>query len=131
MSDRWYALHRQEWIAETVRVFGFINREHIERKFGISTPQASLDLRAFQEKNPATLEYSTATKRYERAEKLAQARKTVDAYNDMIEQLQTLCDDFGCLGGEHRINWLRGRLERLRDLEATLPVSSPDRSGDA
>lgn len=123
MSERWYAQHRQEWIAETVRVFGFINREHIERKFGISTPQASLDLRAFQEKNPATLEYNTATKRYERAEKLAQARKAVVAYNDLIEQLQGLCDDFGCLGGENRINWLRSRLEQIRNLESTTPVS--------
>ena len=41
MSDRWYKTYRMEWIAETLRVFGFINREHIERKFGLSTPQVS------------------------------------------------------------------------------------------
>lgn len=44
----WFAQQRQEWIGETLRVFGFINRVHIERKFGVSTPQASMDLRTFQ-----------------------------------------------------------------------------------
>jgi ribosomal protein L7/L12 len=40
MSD-WFIRHRQDWIKETLQVFGFINREHLERKFGVSTPQAS------------------------------------------------------------------------------------------
>jgi hypothetical protein len=52
MSDTWFVRQRQEWIAETVRIFGFINREHIERKFGVSTPQASIDLAAFQTNHP-------------------------------------------------------------------------------
>ena len=65
MSDRWYFQHRQEWIAETIRVFGFINREHIERKFGLSTPQASLDLAAFQKNNPNAIIYNKTAKRYE------------------------------------------------------------------
>lgn len=61
---RWFERHRQEWIAETVRVFGYINREHIERKFGISTPQASLDLRRFQQDNPGAIKYDVINKRY-------------------------------------------------------------------
>ena len=65
MSDRWFFQHRQEWIAETIRVFGFINREHIERKFGISTPQASMDLRYFQQANPTAIRYNMSSKRYE------------------------------------------------------------------
>lgn len=65
MSERYYFLHRQEWIAETLRVFGFINREHIERKFGISTPQASIDLAAFQKNHPSAIAYNKTTKRYE------------------------------------------------------------------
>jgi hypothetical protein len=65
MSDRWFFQHRQEWIAETLRVFGFINRQHIERKFGISTPQASVDLAAFQKANPDAISYNQSTKRYE------------------------------------------------------------------
>jgi hypothetical protein len=60
----WFAAHRQEWIAETVRVFGFINREHIERKFGVSTPQASMDLREFIRANPDRIVYDKSAKRY-------------------------------------------------------------------
>ena len=66
MSDcNWFARHRQDWIAETVRIFGFINREHIERKFGVSTPQASMDLRQYQDENPGMIDYNRSTKRYE------------------------------------------------------------------
>ncbi len=53
-----------DWIAETLRVFGFINREHIERKFGVSTPQASLDLRQFQRLHPGAMTYDASVKRY-------------------------------------------------------------------
>lgn len=67
MSDRWFFRQRQDWIAETVRVFGFINRAHIERKFEISTPQASLDLQHFQKSNPGVLHYNGTAKRYEAA----------------------------------------------------------------
>jgi imidazolonepropionase-like amidohydrolase len=56
---------RQGWIAETIRVFGFINREHIERKFGVSTPQASADLASFQDRNPRAIVYNKSVKRYE------------------------------------------------------------------
>lgn len=65
MSERWFVQHRQEWIEETVRVFGFINRKHIERKFGVSTAQASLDLRVFQEAHPDAIRYNTTAKRFE------------------------------------------------------------------
>lgn len=65
MSDRWFRNHRQDWIAETLRVFGFINRFHIERKFGLSGPQASFDLQLFIKNNPGAIEYNTASKRYE------------------------------------------------------------------
>jgi hypothetical protein len=64
-EGNWFVRHRQEWIGETVRIFGFINREHIERKFGVSTPQASLDLRQYQEENPGKVEYNRSAKRYE------------------------------------------------------------------
>lgn len=65
VSDNWFVNHRQEWIAEIVRIFGFINREHLERKFGISTPQASNDLQRFQSEHPGTIEYNRSAKRYE------------------------------------------------------------------
>ncbi len=66
---RWFEQHRQEWIAETLHVFGFINREHIERKFGVSTPQASIDLQKFQRANPSRIAYDASAKRYVSTEK--------------------------------------------------------------
>ena len=60
----WFAKARQDWIEETVRVFGYINREHIEKKFGVSTPQASMDLNAFMRANPGRIVYDRSMKRY-------------------------------------------------------------------
>lgn len=60
----WCAQYRMDWIADTLRVFGFINREHLERKFGVSTPQASKDLAAFQRAHPAAMTYDVSAKRY-------------------------------------------------------------------
>lgn len=65
MSDRWFFQHRQEWIALMLRVYGFINRAHLERMFGVSTPQASADIQYFLAKNPGAMAYNSATKRYE------------------------------------------------------------------
>ena len=63
VSD-WFHNHRLEWIRETVHIFGFINREHIERKFRVSTPQASKDLRCAMERWPLLMKYDTSEKRY-------------------------------------------------------------------
>lgn len=60
----WAENYRQGWIAETLRVFGFINRTHLMRKFGISAPQAAIDFSKFQEKNPGAMTYDTSAKRY-------------------------------------------------------------------
>lgn len=57
--------YRQVWIAETLHVFGFINREHIQRKFGLSAPQVSKDLNKFLRENPGEMTYNTSAKRYE------------------------------------------------------------------
>lgn len=65
--SKWYTKHRLDWIAETVRIFGFINRKHLQKKFGISTPQASVDLRAFQKMYPRTIIYNPTLKQYELA----------------------------------------------------------------
>lgn len=61
---RWFEQHRQEWIAETLRVFGFIQRKHLMIKFGISEPQASADLQQFQKDNRKAMRYDTSEKRY-------------------------------------------------------------------
>ena len=64
---RWFEKHRIKWIAETVHIFGFINRSHIVKKFGVSIPQASYDLSKFQKDNPGVIKYNTSLKRYEKS----------------------------------------------------------------
>jgi len=60
----WFAETRLAWIKESVEIFGFINREHIQKKFGVSTPQASLDLREAMKRWPGMLAYDMKMKRY-------------------------------------------------------------------
>lgn len=60
----WFQKHRIEWIAETLRVFGFINRDHLMRKFEISRPQASADLREFMRQHHGAMIYDSHSKRY-------------------------------------------------------------------
>jgi DeoR/GlpR family transcriptional regulator of sugar metabolism len=62
----WFADQRQDWIAEMLHVYGFINRDHLMRKFGISRPQASIDLTAFQRTHPHTMRYDPTRKCYVR-----------------------------------------------------------------
>ncbi len=61
---RWFENHRQEWIAEILQIFGFINRKHLQRKFSISEPQASIDLQTFQKLNPSIIYYDVSKKCY-------------------------------------------------------------------
>lgn len=48
---------------------------------------------------------------------LKAARDRADAHNKLIEELQALGEEFGCVGGQKRTDWLRGRLEKLRAFE--------------
>jgi len=66
----WAEDYRQDWIAETLRVFGYINREHLVRKFGISVPQASNDLVKFTRDRPGLMSYDSSAKRYVSADRL-------------------------------------------------------------
>lgn len=61
---RWFEQARQDWIAETLRIFGFIQRQHLMRKFQVSMPQASADLRRFQRDHPRAMKYNASAKRY-------------------------------------------------------------------
>ena len=63
----WFTDRRQEWIALMLDVYGFINREHIVRMFGVSVPQASADLKQFMRENPNAIVYNASAKRYEPA----------------------------------------------------------------
>lgn len=60
----WAEDQRQDWIAEALRVFGFINRHHLCRKFGISQPQAANDFRRFMRERPNQMTYDATAKRY-------------------------------------------------------------------
>lgn len=55
---------RVSWIIETIQIYGYVNREHIEKKFEVSTPQASQDFGDAQAIEPRIV-YSKSSKRYE------------------------------------------------------------------
>lgn len=61
----WFKVQRVNWIVEMIEIYGFINRYHVERKFGVSTPQASADLKDAMAENPELITYNLKTKRYE------------------------------------------------------------------
>ena len=63
-QGNWFQRQRYEWIGETLFVFGFINRDHLMRKFRISQPQASLDLRHYVSRNGSQIRYDTHRKCY-------------------------------------------------------------------
>lgn len=66
MTDNmsYYSRLRQEWIAETLDIFGFIQRKHLVRKFEISVPQASADIQRFMRDHPGAMEYDPRQKCY-------------------------------------------------------------------
>ena len=61
---RWFEECRMEWIGEMLQIYGFVNRQHLQRKFGISKPQASLDLKRFARLYPKAMSYDVHEKRY-------------------------------------------------------------------
>lgn len=63
--SRWAIDQRQAFIAARLRSPGWINRSCLTEMFGISTQQASLDLRDYQRALPRIMAYNATTKRYE------------------------------------------------------------------
>lgn len=61
---KYFPNKRQQWIAESLRVFGFINRGVMRRKYGISAALAKADLRAFLKANPGRMIYDAKRKTY-------------------------------------------------------------------
>ena len=92
MADNWAMRQRQGWIAETIRVFGFINRVHIERKFGVSTPQASVDLAAFQRNYPGRIIYNASEKRFEAVKENKGGPTEADPDRPYCKPDQSCCD---------------------------------------
>lgn len=60
----WFTAYRKQWIYDIIYIYGFINREHLVKKFGISIPQASIDLREFMKEYPDLLIYDKSAKCY-------------------------------------------------------------------
>lgn len=60
----WFAQQRQDWIAETLAIFGFINRVHLVRKFGISGVQAGLDFNVFNARHPGAMTFDPRKRIY-------------------------------------------------------------------
>lgn len=61
---RWGLAQRFEMIEWRVYWLGRVNRSDIEERFGVSTPQASVDLRAYQDAAPNNIEYDSTLKAY-------------------------------------------------------------------
>lgn len=64
MTDTFAQTVRMMWIDNVIDEDGEIGRGDIMAAFGISTPQASADLRRYMAKNPRRIAYDTHAKRY-------------------------------------------------------------------
>lgn len=60
----WFKEQRFAWIKESVEIFGYVNRTHISKKFGISHQAASEDIREVQARWPDLMDYDLSGKRY-------------------------------------------------------------------
>lgn len=67
---RWFEVQRQAWIAETLDIFGFINRVHLQRKFGVSTAQAANDFAVFMREHPNAMAYDKSAKCYRAVQRM-------------------------------------------------------------
>ncbi len=61
----WFQETRLEWMFESIQIFGYLNREHVKRKFEISEAQSALDFREAKRRWPAYFQYNPNQKRYE------------------------------------------------------------------
>lgn len=76
--SHWFVDHRQQFIADTLRVFGQINRQTLCDRFDISTPQASTDLTLFMKLNPGAMIYDGRAKCYIVAEDALPAPRSAE-----------------------------------------------------
>ena len=66
MTETWAIEQRLAWIKESVEIFGQINREHVVRKFWVTSQVASSDFEKALARWPDLMTYNKSTKRYER-----------------------------------------------------------------
>ncbi|MBD9539973.1 hypothetical protein IB276_10970 [Ensifer sp. ENS04] len=61
---RYFEKLRIGWIIESVEIFGFINRSHVVKKFGVTEQVASKDFQSIQKLHPHLMRYDTSAKSY-------------------------------------------------------------------
>jgi hypothetical protein len=60
----WARKQRLEFIRKFLQEHGKINRSDIQKEFGISVPQASLDIGEYKKSNKGTIKYCPKLKHY-------------------------------------------------------------------
>lgn len=83
---RWGAERRLEFIEFRAFWDGGVNRSDLKEQFGISVPQASADLSAYQELAPGNIEYNSSQKQYVPTENFV-PRLITPAAEDYLRQL--------------------------------------------
>lgn len=61
---RWAKRQRLAFIGDRLRSAGAVNRRDLMRRFGISQPQASVDLGSFAKEHPGAMKYDKTRKAY-------------------------------------------------------------------
>lgn len=87
--DPFAVIVRLMWIDGVIDNDGEINRCEIRQAFGISAPQASLDLRRYMELNPGRIAYDVRRKRYVQVEGSRPLYKSAqqEAAAEMVRQV--------------------------------------------
>lgn len=80
---RWAERRRIEFIGYRLRNGETVNRADIIQKFGVSIPQASMDIRRFKEAHPGAMKYDLTRKTY-MADKLTLAGRDTTAAADRL-----------------------------------------------
>lgn len=61
---RYFEQLRIGWIIESIEIFGFINRSHVTKKFGVTAAVASSDFGKVQKLHPHLMRYDASAKCY-------------------------------------------------------------------
>lgn len=61
---RYFEHLRISWIIEMVEIYGFINRSHVSKKFGVNAAVASSDFGKVQKLQPNLMRYDASQKCY-------------------------------------------------------------------
>lgn len=78
--SQWFINHRQGFIADSLRLFGQINRATLVERFNISAPQASMDIQRFLRENPDAMIYDGRCKTYVAASSAAEGSPVTPAH---------------------------------------------------